>query len=128
MRFLLDTHTFLWFIQDDPQLSLLARSRIEDSANELFISAATCWEIAIKVSIGKLTLTEPFRELIPREIVDNLINLLPIEVRHATTFAELSAHHRDPFDRMLIAQALTDDLIVLGVDAAFDGYGVRREW
>src|SRR5947209_5728200 len=105
MRLLLDMHSFLWFISGSDQLTARARTLIEDSNNERFVSAGSLWEIAIKVSIGKISLTEPFSTLIPREIQANAMIVLPLLVTHLAKVAELPLHHRDPFDRLLAAQA-----------------------
>lgn len=105
MRLLLDTHTFLWFLADDPQLSPAARRLIEDGTNEILLSMASLWEIAIKVSLGKLTLGGAFATFIPDQLTLNAFGLLPIELAHVTAVAALPFHHRDPFDRLLIAQA-----------------------
>jgi PIN domain nuclease of toxin-antitoxin system len=107
MRFLLDTHAFLWFVMGDARLGAAARDTIEDTMHEKWISVASIWEIAIKHSLGKLTLAEPFEVLIPREIQSNGFRLLPIDLAHLTRVNVLPFHHRDPFDRLLIAQSLT---------------------
>lgn len=128
MRLLLDTHAFLWFIAGDPRLSAPARAAIEDPANDKVVSAASAWEMAIKVSLGKLSLTEPFDVLVPRELARNGFRLLPIELSHAATVATLTFHHRDPFDRALIAQALAEQMAIVSADAAFDADGIQRIW
>lgn len=104
MKLLLDTHTFLWFIMGSPHLSATARALIEDAANEKFLSVAGLWEIAIKLSIGKLTLSAPFDVLIPQHLSLNGFELLNITIDHAAAVATLPLHHRDPFDRLLLAQ------------------------
>jgi len=103
MRLLLDTHTFLWFIMGSPNLSPRARTLIEDGSNEGFLSVASLWEIAIKSSLGKLTLSAPFDALIPQQLALNGIELLAVEVSPAALVSSLPFHHRDPFDRMLAA-------------------------
>jgi len=128
MRLLLDTHTFLWFIMGSSNLSAAARSLIEDAANEKFVSVASLWEIAIKLSIGKLTLSTPFDVLIPQQLSSNGFNLLNIEIEHAATVATLPFHHRDPFDRLLIAQAAVEKMSIVGIDTVFDAYPVTRLW
>jgi len=131
MRLLLDTHTFLWFVSDDPQLTSRARAAIEDPANERLLSAASHWEMAIKMSLGKLTLADPFHVFIPRELASNLIDVLPIDLRHSTQVATLpfpANNHRDPFDRLLISQAIADGLPIVSADAKFDAYPVMRIW
>ena len=128
MRLLLDTHALLWFLADDPALTLKAKALIENPENEKLVSLATCWEIAIKAGLGKLRLGEPAGELLQRELPRNNFDLLPITLGHATAVQSLPHHHRDPFDRLLIAQAQADGLSVVGADEAFDAYGVVRIW
>jgi PIN domain nuclease of toxin-antitoxin system len=128
MRLLLDTHSFLWFIMGDSKLSAIARAAIEDPANEKLVSAASLWEIAIKASLGKLTLAEPFGVIIPRELRRNGFAILPIGVAHANRISTMPFHHRDPFDRLLVAQAQQDSLALVGLDPQFDAYGVMRIW
>jgi PIN domain nuclease of toxin-antitoxin system len=125
---LLDTHAMIWFFQDDPRLSGTARSVIEDPANRKVISLATCWEIAIKVGLGKLNLGEPTRPYLERAIALNNFELLAISLEHATEVEGLPQHHKDPFDRLLIAQAIVEGIPIISADAAFDNYPVRRIW
>jgi len=128
MRLLLDSHAFLWFIMGSANLSVNARALIEDPANERLLSVASLWEIAIKTSLGKLTLSAPFDELIPAQLKLNGIDLLNIKVDHLSTLTTLPFHHRDPFDRLIIAQAIVEKLPVISLDGAFDAYGVTRHW
>lgn len=128
MKLLLDTHTFLWFLDGSPQLSPHARGLIEDGTNDVFLSVGSLWEMAIKVSLGKLTLAQPFETLIPAQLALNVIQVLGISVDHTARIVTLPFHHRDPFDRLLIAQALVEGMPIVGVDAAFDAYGVTRLW
>lgn len=128
MRLLLDTHAFLWFVLNDPQLSAAARTAISDPANDVFVSPATFWEVAIKVSIGKYTVPGPLEDFFERAIKGNDFEVLPIEARHAARVAALPFHHKDPFDRMLIAQALVEGLTLVSIEANFDIYGVNRLW
>jgi PIN domain nuclease of toxin-antitoxin system len=128
MNLLLDTHTFLWFFWDDPQLSAAAKALIVDPANRKWVSLASCWEIAIKISTGKLSLGEPSRSFLAREIARNNFDLLPISLDHATTVETLPFHHRDPFDRLLIAQAMVEGFPIVSADVALDPYGVKRLW
>ncbi|HBJ33587.1 MAG TPA: PIN domain nuclease [Planctomycetaceae bacterium] len=128
MNLLLDTHAFLWFIGNDSRLSDDAKLAIEAPANQKWVSIASCWEIAIKSGLGKLQLADPVEVFLPREIAANRFSTLPIELRHATFVADLPNHHRDPFDRLLIAQALVESFQIVGCDAAFDAYGVSRLW
>ena len=125
---LLDTHTMLWFLWDDSRLSGPAKSLIEDANNRKLISIASCWEVAIKVGLRKLDLGESSRSFLPREITRNNFELLPISLDHATMVEGLAAHHRDPFDRLLIAQAMTEGLSLISADVIFDQYGVSRLW
>jgi PIN domain nuclease of toxin-antitoxin system len=128
MKVLLDTHAFLWFIMGSASLSVNARALIEDAGNERLLSVASLWEIAIKTSLGKLTLSAPFDELIPAQLKLNGIDLLNIKVDHLSTLTTLPFHHRDPFDRLIIAQAIVEKLPVVSLDGAFDTYGVTRHW
>lgn len=128
MRILLDTHTFLWFVSDDPRLSPRARELMQDGDHELLLSIASVWEIAIKVSLGKLPMTVPIETFLPAQLQRNDVQLLPIEMWHALKVAGLPFHHRDPFDRLLISQSIVDELPILGTDTSFDAYGVQRIW
>jgi PIN domain nuclease of toxin-antitoxin system len=128
MKLLLDTHTFIWFIMGSPDLSANARALIEDMANEKFLSVASLWEIAIKMSIGKLTLSAPFDVLIPQQLSLNGFELLNIEIEHAAVVATLPFYHRDPFDRLLIAQGMVEKMPVVSIDAVFDAYPIKRLW
>jgi len=125
---LLDTHAMLWFLWADSQLSPNAKALIEDADNRKLVSIASCWEIAIKVGLGKLDLGEPSRSFLPREIAHNNFELLPIDLNHATMVEKLPTHHRDPFDRLLIAQAVVEGLSLVSADVAFDQYSVSRLW
>lgn len=122
MKLLLDTHIFLWFIMGSPHLTEVARSLIEDESNRKFISVASLWEIAIKSSIGKLNLSAPFDQLMPQQLSINGFELLPIELAHLAIVATLPFHHRDPFDRLLIAQAIAEKMPVMSNDLAIDAY------
>jgi PIN domain nuclease of toxin-antitoxin system len=122
MRLLLDTHTFLWFTDDNPHLPTRA---LLESDIELLLSTASLWEMAIKVS---LSLADPYETFIPQQLALNDIEILPISMAHLTAVAALPLYHRDPFDRLLSAQALVEDLPLAGGDATFDVYGVRRMW
>ncbi len=128
MILLLDTHALLWFLRDDPALSAVARAVIEDPQNRKLVSVASCWEIAIKAGLGKLDLAEPSRTLLEREIPRNNLELLPITLAHAATVETLPPHHKDPFDRLLIAQALIEGIPVVSADKKFDSYAVNRFW
>jgi PIN domain nuclease of toxin-antitoxin system len=128
LRLLLDTHSFLWFLSGDARLSSAARTAITDPESRVWISAAGLWEIAIKTSLGKLKLRQPFDDFIPRQLALHRIDVLGIELGHLATVGRLPFHHRDPFDRLLAAQSLVEDLTIVSLDAAFDAYGVERVW
>jgi len=128
LRLLLDTHTLLWFALNDPQLSRTAASLIMDSANEKLVSPASYWEIAIKIGARKYALTRPY-EIFMREAIDkNGFAYLHIEPRHTARLTTMAHHHKDPFDRLLVAQALAEGIAIVSVDAQLDAYGVTRLW
>lgn len=128
MRLLLDTHAFLWWVIDDRQLPPGARRAIADDDNEVLVSAASAWEIATKHRIGKLPEAEPLAPDIVGAIAGQDFAELPITVEDAARAGALPGPLNDPFDRMLIAQALTRDLILISNESLFDRYGVRRLW
>lgn len=128
MRLLLDTPTFLWLAADSPELSERARASFLDATNELRLSLASVWEIAIKASLGKLVLRTTVDALVRQAVQQRDIALLPIELAHVLRVRELPFHHREPFDRLLVAQAESEGLAILGRDEAFDRYGVTRVW
>lgn len=127
MKLLLDTHAFLWFMEDNPRLSVRAKALLESDV-ELLISTPSLWAIAIKTGLGKLTLSQPYETFIPQQLEQNMIAILPIELAHLAVVSALPFHHRDPFDRLLIAQAIAERLPVVSADAAFDAYAVERQW
>ncbi len=128
MNVLLDTHALLWFALDDPQLSRAAHALVVDPANEKFVSPMSWWEIAIKMSMKKYTLTVAHDVLFETAIRDNGFRVLPIEPRHTAALVTLPFYHKDPFDRLLIAQAIVEDIPIVSADSAFDPYPVRRIW
>jgi PIN domain nuclease of toxin-antitoxin system len=127
-RLLLDTHTFLWFAWDDRRLSPRARDLIEDGATQPIVSAASIWEIAIKLGTGKLSLARPLDQFLDEHLDGYEMEVLPIERRHSCHVATLPLHHRDPFDRMLAAQSLVESLPLISADTVFDAYGTTRLW
>jgi PIN domain nuclease of toxin-antitoxin system len=127
VRYLLDTQTFLWIAQDDPLLHANVRALFVDVGNEIFLSAASVWEMAIKSSLRKLTLTTPLPRLIAGG-VERGIRLLAISCEHTYQVEHLPFHHRDPFDRLLAAQASSEGMRVLSRDPQFDAYPVTRVW
>ncbi len=128
MKALLDAHALLWFLGGSDRLSAGALSCIQDTRNTLFVSPATLWEIGIKDALGKLTLPEPFEQLFPARLDASAILPLPILIPHLHEHRRLPFHHHDPFDRMVIAQALAEDLAVISCDAQFPAYGVKLLW
>jgi PIN domain nuclease of toxin-antitoxin system len=128
VKLLLDTHAFLWFLAGDPRLRAAPRRRIEAKTNEKYLSIASVWEMAIKVSLGKLHLADPLADLVERGAGENGIALVGISKQHALGVAALPWHHRDPFDRLLVAQAMHEDMALLTADPAFAAYGVRCVW
>lgn len=128
MNLLLDTHTFLWFIDGNSRLSTTARTLIEEPTNSRFLSLASLWEMAIKVSMGRLTFTQPFAPLLIDQLQRNRITLLDILFAHTVAVSQLPFHHRDPFDRMLIAQAIVEQMPIISIDSVFDTYPVTRLW
>lgn len=130
MNLLLDTHTFLWFAgrQQYALLPQPTRDVLEDGANTLFLSYASVWELAIKVSIGKMQLTEPVADLVRFQQATLGIQLLPCSLAHFDLVERMPFHHKDPFDRLLIAQTLVEGFSIVSIDAAFDAYGVNRIW
>lgn len=127
MNILMDTHAFLWYFQGNEQLSFKAAEILEDTDNDLCLSMASLWEIAIKLSLGKLTLQNPFHEL-PDVLEQLMIRILPISFADTECCSTLPFHHRDPFDRMLISQAINHSLVIVSVDTAFDAYPIQRLW
>lgn len=128
MRLLLDTHTLLWFVSADPQLSQTAQQAIADPGNQKVISLVSVWEIAIKYSLGRLDLKMPLEDFISQHLTPSKVEILPIAVPHILKVASLPHHHRDPFDRLLIAQAMTENVPLVSADSAFDQYGQARLW
>jgi PIN domain nuclease of toxin-antitoxin system len=128
VRLLLDTHTFLWFIDGDTALSPYARQLIEDRTNERLLSMASLWEMAIKASLGRLTLTLSFTDLVVEHVHGNAIELFEILPSHLDVLTTLPFYHKDPFDRMLIAQSQAENIPILSRDSAFDDYAIRRLW
>ncbi len=129
MRLLLDTHTLLWWVFADPKLSRRARIAIDDnSEKQVFVSAASAWEIATKYRIGRLPNARAVAEDISGTLTEEGFNELPVSVRHAQRAGNLVGHHQDPFDRMLIAQAILDELTLVSNERVFDPYGVQRLW
>lgn len=128
MRVLLDTYAFLWFLLADPKLSAPAQEIISDAQTRVSVSPATYWEIAIKISLGKYELPEPYALFMEQQLAINHFRILPILPRHTAILTSLPFHHRDPFDRLLIAQSIDEQLPLVSCDSAFDAYGISRIW
>jgi PIN domain nuclease of toxin-antitoxin system len=128
VRLLLDTHAFLWFLLDDRQLSASARALIEDPANAVAISPASYWEIAIKIGLKKYLLPEPYHVFMEREIANNNFCIVPIEPKHTAVLTTLPLHHRDPFDRLIVAQAMVEKIPLISADPQLDAYPIHRLW
>lgn len=128
MRLLLDTHAFLWFITNDSQLSAAAKVLIADPSNEILVSPASYWEIAIKVKLGKYPLSVPYLTLITQGVDRNGFKVLPIEPRHTEMLTTLPLHHGDPFDRLMVAQALVEEISLVSIDPQLDAYPIKRIW
>jgi PIN domain nuclease of toxin-antitoxin system len=128
MKALVDTHTFLWWVLDVPRLSPESRRILEDGANELMFSAASAYELALKAHSGRLTLPEPPETYVPSRLSANGFTPLPIEHRHALRAGILPWIHRDPFDRMIVAQAQLEGLPILTADPAIGRYDVETIW
>ncbi|MEO1217902.1 MAG: type II toxin-antitoxin system VapC family toxin [Bacteroidota bacterium] len=127
MKLLLDTHTIIWFFESDPKLSSTAKSLIVDPDNQNYFSVASIWEIVIKQNLGKLNLSKPLDHILSH-IQNNGIEIINIEAQHALKVADLPLHHRDPFDRLIIAQSLTMGYTILSKDNKFDLYSIDRLW
>ena len=125
MKLLLDTHIFLWWADDPEKLSQAALSALQDEANELLLSVASVWEMQIKIQLGKLKLSLPLKDLIKNQRETNELNLLSVELKHVLALDALPFHHKDPFDRLLIAQSLEEDLTLVSVDSQFSAYSVK---
>ena len=128
MRCLLDTHALLWYTRADPQLSEVAKAIILAPGNEILVSLASYWEIAIKVSIGKLVLHQPYKNFIDICLGKYGFVVLPIESKHTAALIDMPFHHKDPFDRLLVAQAMVEGIPIVSHDPVLDAYPVKRLW
>ena len=128
MRLLLDTHALLWFLREPDKFPPNVLEEIESAGTEALVSVASLWEIAIKASLKKLYLPKEYDELFPKSVLDSGLSLLPIDPQHISVLSRLPWHHRDPFDRMLIAQAQVENLRVVSRDPQFPPYGVHVLW
>jgi len=128
MKCLLDTHAFIWLITEDPKLSNTARNCILDGRTTLYLSSASTWEIVIKCNIGKLRLPGHPQTFITKQLTANLIEELPITFKHSFHLQQLPDHHKDPFDRMLVAQAIFEKLSIITIDPIIAQYPVKTIW
>lgn len=128
MRHLLDAHALIWALDDPSRLGARARAILEDSANDLVLNVGTIWELSIKAGLGKLSLSLPYRQWLERALSDLGIAVSPITVEFTERQMALPFHHRDPFDRLLVAQCLVENITLVSADAVFDQYGVTRLW
>lgn len=128
MKLLLDTHTLLWLVENNPQLSQTALDLLVDPGNELLLSPATYWELAIKISIRKYQLTDPLADYIAEAVQLYGLTILQMDVKHAEAIVTLPHHHKDPFDRMLIAQSIVENVALVSSDEAFDAHPIQRLW
>jgi PIN domain nuclease of toxin-antitoxin system len=128
VKLLLDSHTLIWAADDPAKLTALAQALLQDPSHDRLVSAASLWEIAIKFSLGRLPLSLPYRLWMDMAIADLGLILLPITLDHAERQASLPWHHRDPFDRLIVAQTQFEGLPVVSADAKLDIYGITRIW
>lgn len=128
MRVLLDSHAVIWAVDDPSRLGKVAVELLEDLESELLISAATVWELSIKFGLGRLELSSPFNVWMTSAILDLELEVLPITIDYAHVQSGLPNHHRDPFDRLIIAQSIVEEISIVSSDSAFDAYGVNRVW
>ena len=128
MRLLLDTHAFLWWVEGTPPVGRRARTALANPDNEVLVSLASCWELAIKLSLGKLRLAHRLDRFIPEQLRLNGFSLLEVRLVHVVRVADLPFRHRDPFDRLLVSQALEENLTIVSADRVFRRYGVAVMW
>ena len=128
MKILLDTHTFLWWVADDPQISTNAKDIISNPDNEVYFSVVSAWEIIIKVGTGKLSLSEPPETYILSRIASNQFEILPVQMSHILKIHSLPTFNKEPIDRLLIAQSLVEDLSLITVDRAIGQYPIKTIW
>lgn len=128
MRLIIDTQVLIWWTNDVSNISPRVQDIIFDMDNELWLSLASIWEMQIKISLGKLDLSRPLPDIITTQSEENQIKILPIELSHIYTLEQLPLHHRDPFDRLIIAQSLAEKMPIASIDKAFDAYSIERIW
>lgn len=128
MRVLLDTHVFMWWINEDARLSRGAVEVLAEGENELLFSVASGWEMAIKIGVGKLTVNDDLGPYLSRYLVENAIGVLPVTLSHVVGVTSLPTHHHDPFDRLLVAQAIAEEAPLVSADPQFMRYPVEVIW
>lgn len=128
MRVIIDTHVFLWWVEGDKALPARARAALANPENECLLSLASVWELSIKAALAKLKLALPVQRYVTEHVAANGFRLLNIELGHVGRVETLPTHHSDPFDRLLIAQGLVENLPIVTADAVFARYGVKRIW
>ena len=128
MRIIIDTQVLIWWTNDVSNISHHVQDIIFDLDNELWLSLASIWEMQIKISLGKLALPRSLPDIIATQIEENQIKILPIELSHIYALDRLPLHHRDPFDRLIIAQSATEKMPIASIDKAFDAYSIERIW
>lgn len=128
MKLLLDTHALLWWLEDAPSLSAKAKAVISDSAADVLVSTASIWEVAIKARLGRLDLPDDLEAFFTRQLAINGFDILPVHLRHAALVRHLDDHHRDPFDRLLIAQAKSENVPLISRDPKLSAYDVEVIW
>ena len=128
MKLLIDSHALIWYVDQHQQLSPASHAAISDPSNDLLLSAGSIWEIAIKIGLGKLVLTQPYLLWMSQALSDLGITVLPITVEYSDAQASLPRHHSDPLDRLIVAQALVEGVSIVSADAKMDAYGITRLW
>ena len=128
MKLLLDTHAFIWLITGDEKLSERAKEAFLNQDNRLFFSKVSLWEMTIKISLEKLVLAADWQTTIEKEMVSNSVQWLEIEIDHCATLTDLPFHHRDPFDRLLISQAISESMSIVSIDGQFNRYPIDIIW
>lgn len=128
MKAIIDTHALIWAVDDPARLGSQARAMVDDSSNEILVSSGSIWELAIKIGLAKLTLSLPFRKWMNQAVHDLRLTVLPITVECADVQSRLESHHRDPFDRLLVAHARVEQAPLISFDPVFDRYGIDRVW
>ena len=128
MRVLIDSHALIWYVDQDKLLSIASHAAISDPANDLLLSAGSIWEIGIKIGLGKLLLTQPFKVWMNQAISDLHVTVLPLTVEYVDVQSNLPKHHGDPFDRLIAAQAIVEQVSIISADRNLDAYGITRIW